>query len=888
MISLTCGLLAPTGQALLDPDRNELNIAGSGLQLFYPFTSALEDATDASGNGHHGVLHGTTWQDDGNPPGSRRLGSGSYMDIGTGVNFAAWEQYSISLWFKRDLSPISDGYGDKLLCKTDWYSDQHLRMMPGGSIHFTLGTGGGPSPFVGYGVGCWENFQDNMWHHLVVVRNNNLATLWIDGTQKSVASNAISITSNTKPLYIGYSPSGDANQRRYWPGNIDELRIYNRALSYQEIVQLLHGTAQLFTVTFDVNGGTPDPTNTVVIMGAPYGELPQPSRTGYTFEGWFASTSGVAFAVAADTLVSMAEDHTLTAAWTPNTYTVTFDTDGGEVVPATQTLTFSTAYGELPQPSRTGYIFGGWFASTGGVAFAVATDTLVTLAEDHTLTATWTPNTYTVTFDADGGEVARATKTVTFDAAYGALPEPTSPPASRLEWLFGGWTLAGGQLVTDATLVATASDHTLRAVWTEPAPLPDPEASPAFTGKATYNGYLYRTDNVGGQAATAVEGTLTLNVASASGRLSAKVATRKRVLNFRASSWDTDGADGTQRATLTLRSGETLTLFVHGNRAWGTISGGTVDSELLVECARDRFRDRADAEAQAVLTDFKGLYTIALSPVGPSVRRDAPGTDPQGAGYLSVSLNSYGRVKFAGVLADGTRVSTSAQALFIDGCDDWLCVPFFAPIYVRKGWVGGLVWLDPETGAAVTDRELGWMIRWDRARGDARDFSLLLNLCGGRYAKPPALAPAYRFSAAVEQVFLPYLRGVAPFAEEALPLGLPVTVSGTRMTMVRGILPQMTNGAYEYSGENCAQTKLSFTASTGIYKGTFNLYYDYLSGGRLRHRKVTVRYAGILCPVRGTAFADVPAGLGHCLVPDKSTGSAFKRSFMNVLDAEAR
>jgi hypothetical protein len=504
-----------------------------------------------------------------------------------------------------------------------------------------------------------------------------------------------------------------------------------------------------------------------------------------------------------------------------------------------------------------------------------------------TLTAVWEPNTYTVTFDADGGEVTPASKTITFDAAYGALPEPSAPPASRLAWLFGGWADADGQPVTDATLVATASDHTLRAVWVEPAPLPDPEASPAFAGEAPYDGYLYRAGDVGGQAATAVEGTLALNVSAATGRLSAKAATRGGTLNFRASAWDAGGADGTQHATLTLPGGETLALSVRGNRAWGTLSGGSVDGELLVECARNRFRDRADAEAQAVLAGFKGLYTAALPPAGPTARRDAAGAEPQGAGYLSVTLSTYGRVKFAGVLADGTRVSMAAQALLIDGCGGWVCVPFFSPLYGRKGWAGGLVWLDPETGAAVTDRELGWLIRWDCARGDARDFSLLLDLCGGRYAKPPALAPAYRFSAEVAQVPLLYPGGAALFAEEALPLGLPVTVSGTRMAMFRGRQPEMTDGAYDYSGENCALAKLSFSASTGLYKGTFNLYYDYLSGSRPRHRKVTVRYAGILCPVRGAAFADAPAGLGHCLVPDNSTGPVFKRSFLNVLDDEA-
>ncbi len=109
------------------PDVTSLN---SGL-LYYPFTSAAGSAT-IRGNGHDGVLPGTTWRDDGRPSGNRRLGS-SYIDVSTEVNFAAWERSSHQPVVQTRLDPVdATGYGDKLLCKTDWYSDQHLRMLPGG------------------------------------------------------------------------------------------------------------------------------------------------------------------------------------------------------------------------------------------------------------------------------------------------------------------------------------------------------------------------------------------------------------------------------------------------------------------------------------------------------------------------------------------------------------------------------------------------------------------------------------------------------------------------------------------------------------------------------------------------------------------------------------
>ena len=48
------------------------------------------------------------------------------------------------------------------------------------------------------------------------------------------------------------------------------------------------------------------------------------------------------------------------AIWTPNTYTVTFNPNGGSVSPTTKTVTYDSAYGTLPTPTKTGFTFGGW------------------------------------------------------------------------------------------------------------------------------------------------------------------------------------------------------------------------------------------------------------------------------------------------------------------------------------------------------------------------------------------------------------------------------------------------------------------------------------------------------------------------------------------------
>ena len=83
----------------------------------------------------------------------------------------------------------------------------------------------------------------------------------------------------------------------------------------------------------------------------------------------------------------------LYATWTPNTYTVTFNANGGSVSPTSKTVTYGSTYGSLPAPTRTGYTFNGWYTAPSGGARVLGTDT-VTTAANHTLYAQWTINSY--------------------------------------------------------------------------------------------------------------------------------------------------------------------------------------------------------------------------------------------------------------------------------------------------------------------------------------------------------------------------------------------------------------------------------------------------------------------------------------------------------------
>jgi len=213
-------------------------------------------------------------------------------------------------------------------------------------------------------------------------------------------------------------------------------------------------------VTFDANGGTGGTSKTLIIGSTL--TAPTVTRTGYTFAGWSPSVPSTV----------PSENTTYTAQWTANTYTVTFNPQGGTVSPTSSMVTYNSTYGAgtggLPTPTRSGYIFGGWYKTASGAGGKITSNSWVLTASAHTLYAIWTKiTTYTVTFNPDGGSVSPATTTVTYGSTYGegtgGFPAPT-----RTGYTFGGWYTGssgtGIQILSTTTVTITAA-QTLYAKW---------------------------------------------------------------------------------------------------------------------------------------------------------------------------------------------------------------------------------------------------------------------------------------------------------------------------------------------------------------------------------------------------------------------------------------
>ena len=197
-------------------------------------------------------------------------------------------------------------------------------------------------------------------------------------------------------------------------------------------------------VTVTYKDGSGEYAKQIVQAGEKAVKPDDPKVNGLTFGGWYTDedcTDGNEYNFTAP----VTKDMTLTAKWTVNSYTITFDTDGGSAV-APITQDYGTTIKAPAAPTKTGYTFMGWNPALPATM----------PAEDMTITAKWSINQYTVTFDTDGGSAVDA-QTV----AYGEKAKTPADP-TKTGYTFAGWELGGNAYDFAA---AVTGNMTLTAKW---------------------------------------------------------------------------------------------------------------------------------------------------------------------------------------------------------------------------------------------------------------------------------------------------------------------------------------------------------------------------------------------------------------------------------------
>ncbi len=207
------------------------SIPTNGLVAYYPFNG---NANDESGNGHNGDsqpnVDFSAVDRFGNSNSAIYIGS-SYITIPENVDLNL-QSHTISAWSKFENGHTGSLGG----IFNNGYNYDHYALCGNNSL-----------------IRSWINYpnspddehifnttilEDEEYHHLAATYNFEIRTLWIDGNLVStMVFNETINYSNSENCYIGINfPGGDD----WFPGYLDDIRIYNRALTEQEIQSLYH------------------------------------------------------------------------------------------------------------------------------------------------------------------------------------------------------------------------------------------------------------------------------------------------------------------------------------------------------------------------------------------------------------------------------------------------------------------------------------------------------------------------------------------------------------------------------------------------------------------------------------------------------------------------
>ena len=226
-------------------------------------------------------------------------------------------------------------------------------------------------------------------------------------------------------------------------------------------------TVNTYKIKYNLNGGTNNSKNVATRKYGKAVTLYNPTKTGYTFGGWYTNKNCTGTAVT-KIAKTYAKNVTLYAKWTVNTYKITYNLNGGT---NNSKNAASKTYGKavkLYSPTKTGYTFAGWYADKKCMGTSY-TKISKNYNKKVTLYAKWTANTYTIKFKANGGTGTMASKTMTYDTAATL----TKNAFTRSGYTFAGWSTSkngSAEYKNKASVINLSSENkgsvTLYAVWT--------------------------------------------------------------------------------------------------------------------------------------------------------------------------------------------------------------------------------------------------------------------------------------------------------------------------------------------------------------------------------------------------------------------------------------
>ncbi len=433
----------------------------SGLVAYYPFNG---NANDESGNGNNGTVNGAIPTTDrfGNANSAYRFnGVGDNIQVANQslLNFESTQDFTICAWILcNSMQP-----GRYIVAK---YDETHI-------ASYGLGTGftdGSysfirdaltPDPNDLVATRGTKKLDDGKWHHLLMtVTRNSKIRFYVDGVFELESTSLGKVTgalNNPLPLTIGSMSPNSTGWARNFEGGIDDVRIYNRALS-NSAVAALYSEKKPCTITFVVgsNGTLTSTTTQTVAHGDNASTVTAVPNTGYHFTGWSGDYKGKENPL---TLTNILEDKSVTANFAINTYSVVFSAVANGSINGTKTQTIEhgancTQVTAVPDEN---YHFTGWTGYYTGLDNPL---TLTNVTSDKAITANFAHNTSTLSLNSNGNGTTGFTSLNPLNTRT-ATPILATPDANNH---FVNWTVTSGSAIvanvkSAATTVTLSGDH---------------------------------------------------------------------------------------------------------------------------------------------------------------------------------------------------------------------------------------------------------------------------------------------------------------------------------------------------------------------------------------------------------------------------------------------
>ncbi len=426
--ALTVQWTDPTYAVTLHPSGGTIN-NGNVTEYIYGVGATLPTADDMTYTGH--TFKG--WYDNESLTGDPVTAIGG-TEMGNKEYWAKWTINQYTITFDTDggseVAPITQDYGTAITAPADPTREGYT---------FTGWDTAIPATMPAHNMTITAQWTVNQY---TITYDLDGGTAEGNPDTYTVETDAFTLKNPTRPGYTftGWSGTGLTGE--------DNLTVTIPKGSTGNRSYTAHWSLNTYSITYDLNGGTASGNPTSYTVESATITLNQPTKTGYTFTGWSGTDLTGEDNLTVTIPAGSTGDRSYTAHWSLNTYSITYDLDGGTASGNPDFYTVESSTITLNPPTRTGYTFIGW----SGTDLSGSDNLTVTIPTgsigNRSYTAHWSLNTYSITYDLDGGTAFRNPDSYTVESAAITLNEPT-----KAGYVFTGWS--GTDLVGEDNLTVT-------------------------------------------------------------------------------------------------------------------------------------------------------------------------------------------------------------------------------------------------------------------------------------------------------------------------------------------------------------------------------------------------------------------------------------------------